>query len=101
MPSTIATKSSDPLAASLREAIESERYEDALPLLAEYSACIAQIWASGGESPIIEQAMELMQWAHRTVAASRAHANDQFQLLSDSRVYSAPNPDRKTWQLML
>jgi hypothetical protein len=51
--------------------------------------------------PPEKQVNDLMEWIHRSLAASRAHAVDQFQLLSDSRNYSSPAPDRKTWQVML
>jgi len=102
MPSTRAiTISSDALAVRLRQAIESEHYEEAQTLLTEYSVCVARECESGGDRPAPDQVMELMQWAHRAVSAARAHASDQFQLLSDSRVYTTPNPDRKTWQMML
>ena len=103
MPSTRATTiSSDDIATRLKEAIDSERYKEALPLLAEYSACVARMYESkSGEAPPQKQVMELMQWAQRTLSAARAHASDQFQLLSNSRVYTASEPDLKTWQMML
>ena len=101
MLSTRATiASSETLAARLREAIESERFEEALSLLTAYSACVTALCESG-DCPSQRQVMEFMDWALRSVTAARAHASDQFQLLSDSRVYAASNPDRKTWQMML
>src|SRR2546421_12526347 len=99
MPSTRATTSSDAVATRLRDAIESERYQDILPLVTEYSACVAALCESGVGAPQ-EQVMELIEWAQRTLSVARAHASDQFQLLSDSRVYTASSPDRKTWQMM-
>src|SRR5258706_16475173 len=103
MPLTTPTESdalAGQLAGQLREAIESERYEEALPLLAQYSACVADLYRSGdSQSAPEQQVRELMQWAHRALTTARAHASDQFQLLSDSRVYSASDPDRKTFQM--
>jgi hypothetical protein len=77
-------------------AVESERFEDLPALLAEYSAHVANM-----DVPPQKQINDLMEWLHRTVSASRAHALDQFQILSDSRSYSSSDPDRKTWQVTL
>jgi len=49
--------------------------------------------------PPQEQIMGFLDWAQRTLAASRAHSSDQFQTLSDSRNYSDPAPNRKSWQI--
>ena len=75
-------------------AVESERFEELPALLAEFSAHVASM-----DVPPEKQVNDLMEWIHRSLATKRAHALDQFQLLSDSRPYSSPERDRKTWQV--
>ena len=86
----------------LKEAIESERYDAALSLLTEYSACVAGVYESGDGGAATElKVKELMSWAYRAILTARADAAGEFQLISDSRAYTAPDSDRKTWQVML
>jgi len=83
-------------------AIESERYDEAQSVLAEYHSCITSLCKKGDGAPSKDEVMGLMNWARRTLMVARAHTIDQYQLLSDSRVYASfGEPDRKMYHLTL
>ena len=86
----------------LKCAIESERYDEARSVLAEYHSCVTGLCKKGDGAPSEEEVMGLINWACRALMVARAHTIDQYQFLSDSRVYASfCDPDRKTCRLTL
>ena len=86
----------------LKCGIESERYDEARSVLAEYCSCVTSLREKGCGAPSPEEVMGFMNWACRALMVARAHTIDQYQLLSDSRVYASfGDPDRKTCRLTL
>jgi len=83
-------------------AIESERYDEAQSVLTEYHSCVTSLCKKGDGAPSKDEVMGLMNWARRTLMVARAHTIDQYQSLSNSRVYASfGETDRKTYRLTL
>jgi hypothetical protein len=85
----------------LRQLISSGCYEEAREALPHYVKLLKGLPPGDSQTPdVLEQAKELLEWAHRMTSAGRAHASAQLTQLSAAVPYQTrKDPHRPTWRL--
>ena len=89
----------------LRRAIAEGAFEEAREALREYSARLAVVIEGYGPDDrrvtrTLQQAEQLLDWAHRMTCAAREHGRASLSRLAGTRPYRhLRNPRTSTWRL--